>query len=282
MVEYSKNLRRFRETIEPITASVYFAPEPLQALGALGLTPMEAYFCGRSAPMGRVEGAVVSSVFTFFEPSVARAATDGGWKKVDPADVLQARLEGVSACMARLIGSGPDGAARKAAGILLQAMESVPDAGRPLFAAWKSVQISEGDENLKLWRACDLFREHRGAAHSSAWLVSGLRPREAVVLSKHWWGLESNTYLAVHGWSQDDIAEAEEALESLGHLEAGRISRQGVALRDEIEDLTDRMQKDVAEAVQGRLDELTEALVPTRDAVVEAGGYPLQRVPSRP
>lgn len=281
MLDYSADLRRFRETIEPIAASVYFVPEPLQKLGALGLNPIEAYFCGRSAPMGRVEGAVVASLFAFFKHEVATSAVEGGWKKAGPAEVIRARLEGISAYMNRVLGPEPQEPARRAAVALTEVMESVSEAGRPLFAAWRGVELPEGDANLELWKACDLFREHRGAAHTAAWLVSGLGPKEAVVLSKYWWGMESNSYIAVHGWSNDDVREAEGILESLGYIADGRITDTGLALRDEIEDLTDRMQEEVVDGLEGRLDELTESLTPTRDAIAEMGGYPLRRVPSR-
>jgi hypothetical protein len=281
MQEYSQALRKFRETVEPIAASVYFAPEPLGSLTSLGLSPIEAYFCGRSAPMGRVDGSVISSIFAFFKPSVAISATNQGWDKADPNEVVRARLDGISKYFTRVIGPEPDETTRLAVDTLLSAVESVSDMSRPLFAAWRNIELPRDDVNLALWRACDLFREHRGAAHAAAWLTAGLHPRECVVLSKHWWGMESNSYLAVHGWSKDDVSESEKELETLGYLEDGRITPKGIELRDEVEDLTDRMQCDIVAALAGKLEELTTVFSPTRDLFVETGGYPLARVPTR-
>ncbi len=280
MRDYRRSLRTFRETIEPIAAAMYFVPEPLQNLQALGLTPIEAYFCGRAAPMGRVTGASVASLFMFFKPDVAIAAVEGGWEKVEPSTVTPARLEGISRAMSRILGAEPPREATEAADIVLSALESVTDAGRPLFAAWRNLEIGD-DANLKLWRACDLFREHRGASHIAAWLVSGLHPREAVALSRHWWGMESTVYLSFHGWSKDDIDDAEKVLESLGYLAKGAITDRGVALRDEIEDLTDRMQRDVVEALDANLDELADAFRSVGETFIRSGGYPMRAVPSR-
>ncbi len=280
MPDYSGELRNFRETVEPIAAAVYFSPEPIQALAALGLGPLEGYFCGRAAAMGKVSGETVRSIFAFFNPKVAVPATESGWQKASPEDVLHARLYGISSCMRRLLGPDLDPDLVRVTETLSGAMESLDGSGRPLFAAWRSVEIPD-DPHLRLWRACDLFREHRGAAHVAAWLISELPPREAVTLSKYWWRMESNSYLAVHGWSDSDVAEAEERLRSLGYLDEEGITDKGRALRDEVEDLTDRMQRDAVEAIGGRLSELASALAGASRAVVEARAYPLSKVPSR-
>lgn len=281
MLEYSEQLRMMRETIEPIAASVYFAPETIQRLQALHLSPLEAYFCGRSAAMGRLTGPSVSSIFAFFNPKIAESSVESGWNKTDPPSVVDARLDAVASYMGRVILSEPTSDVKATIDLLSSVVDSVPDAGRPLFGAWRKIEIPNKDWRLRLWRACDLFREHRGAAHTAAWLVSGIAPREAVVLSKHWWGLQSNAYLAVHGWSETDISEAESVLESLGYLNESRVTQSGIELRDEIEDLTDRMQIDIVRALSGKFGQITQALTPFRDAVLQAGAYPMRQVPAR-
>jgi len=277
-----ERLRKLREVLEPIAASAYFSPEPLQSLGGLGLDPLEAYFCGRSAPIGVLSPASAVSIFGFFKPDLVKRAIETGWKKTTPEKAIDARLEGISKAFRRLLEGENIGRALEALRPVGDALESVPSISMPFFEAWRSVEIGDEDEYLQLWRICDLFREHRGGLHEAAWATTGLTAPEAVVLSKLWWGMTDDSYLRVHGWSKDDCETALQSLEKKGLAAQGAITSEGLRLRDEVEELTDRGQDILISSVgEKALEDAGSALEPLSRACIDRRGYPLRQVPRR-
>ena len=80
-------------------------------------------------------------------------------------------------------------------------------AGRPLFAGLARQPWPE-DPYGRLWRACDLLREHRGDGHIAASIAAGLDPVAMNVLTELWVGMPFGTYSATRGWSADQLATA--------------------------------------------------------------------------
>ena len=78
--DFQEKARRLRNTVEPVAAGVYFAPEAHAAYAALGFEgspvtqdgvarpDLNAYFTSRGACMGPVPGEVVASAFGCFNP----------------------------------------------------------------------------------------------------------------------------------------------------------------------------------------------------------------------
>jgi hypothetical protein len=98
---------------------VYFAPEANAAYQALGFEPspvaqdgvarpeLKSYFTSRGACMGQVPGEVVAAAFGVFNPKVVVAAVQAGWQLASRDAILQAREQGATAMLQRVLGEQP-------------------------------------------------------------------------------------------------------------------------------------------------------------------------------
>lgn len=269
----SSALQEMRHWLEPLAATVYFNPEPNNAYIELGLNIMEGYFCSRSSALGKIDGSIVASVFGFFKPELAITSVDTGWSKTDPATLIQVRTAGAAAALRRLLDKPVQ---PRVVELLLPAMLNAPSEGRPLFVAWRNVEMPD-DPVEQLWRVLDLYREHRFAGHLAAWTSTGIGPREASILSEAWWGLPPKTYARTFGWTTEELDEGLQIIEATGLTKDGKITSTGKALRDEVENLTDRSQAAIErELGETLLAELTSILRPLCEQVLDKGGYPLR------
>ena len=106
--------RRLRNALEPLAANVYFAKPAHDRYEALGLDYFAGYFCSRSACMGRLTGEAVTATFGVFSPAAVLPAVEKGWSLTDPETILEARREGATEELTRILteandGSLPDG-----------------------------------------------------------------------------------------------------------------------------------------------------------------------------
>lgn len=286
-----RRTRTLRNLAEPIAASVFFAPEAHQAYARFGFAPAQgevedvalfdwsAYFATRAAPLGPVSPALVTAVFGVFPEAWITEALAGAWDRAAPHELLTAREQGGVAALRRLLGDDPPGVAR-ASELLRRGLEAAPVAGLPLFAALRALPWPETAVG-QLWRACDLYREHRGDAHVAAWTAAGLDGCQACLLNDLRQGLALGSYVRTRRWSDDQIDAAVDALRAGGWLDGDELSPQGRAAREVIEATTDRVQVPIVDAIGDDLDELVSLLHPLRDAIIERGGYPGRRFVER-
>jgi hypothetical protein len=260
------------DLVEPIAASVYFSPEAHKGYEALGLDYFEGYFCSRSACLGRVPWSVVAAAFGAFKPAVVEAAVTSGWNKTGPEELLAARLTGATAQLTRLLGE-PTGATERATEILRELTDGIDPSGRALFAGLSVLPWPDTPWG-GLWRAADLVREHRGDGHIAAW-IPHTDSTEITVLTELAWGIPPRSYVFTRGWSTDDVDAAYERLEARGLVKGEELTNTGRALRKEIEDETNRAEREVVERLGDRADELFGLLQPWTDAIVAGGGYPV-------
>src|SRR3954463_9489560 len=119
--DFQERARRLRNAVEPVAAGVYFAPEAHAAYEALGFAgspvtqggvarpDLKAYFTSRGACMGQVPGEVVAAAFGCFNPKVVDMAVTAGWQIADRDSILQAREQGATGMLQRVLGEHPDG-----------------------------------------------------------------------------------------------------------------------------------------------------------------------------
>ena len=270
--------RDLRNVCEPIGANVYFAPEAHQRYTALGLNYASGYFCSRGASLGRPSGLVVAAAFGVFSPAVVVPAVEDGWSKTDPETILQARREGAVASLHRLLGEPDESQIQRAVELLQRAFDVAEHAGHPLYAGLRSLPFP--DEPLaRLWRCCDMLREHRGDSHIAVWTRAGLRPIEIQLLSEIQLGIPPKTYSATRGWTPQQMDAALDEMRGRGWLDdQNALTPQGAAFRDRIESDTDEMEVPLIDAIGDDLDELLGLLRPWASAIVaagiEGGGYP--------
>src|SRR4051812_34879831 len=176
--------RRMFQLVEPIAVVTYMAPEPTDAVMALGLPSVwDAYFAGRAAPLGRdVPAAVVHALFYNFAEGEAARHIPRVWQKVSPEEVNVARQRGSVTTLRRILGDLADTPrVARSAGLLIKAGTSAATEGRAIFAAVRTLPLPD-EPVARLWHGANLLREHRGDGHVAALLTAGIGGTEAHVL----------------------------------------------------------------------------------------------------
>jgi len=268
-----ENARRLRNLVEPLAAGVYFAPEAQQRYEALGLNYFEGYFCSRGACLGNAPWSVICAAFGAFKPAVVEQAVTRGWSKTDAEVLLEARRDGATEQLNRLLGEpGPE--MTQATDILFSLTEGVDPSGRMLYAGLSVLPVPDTPMG-RLWRAADLVREHRGDGHIAAW-VSRTDSCEITLLTELTWGLQPGAYVFTRGWDQDDVDAARARLQERGLLDGeGQLTESGRAFRAEIEHSTDLAEREILDRLGDRAGELFSLIRPLAKTIVENGGYPV-------
>jgi hypothetical protein len=270
--------RRMWPAFETYHAQIYFVPEAAEAYRNLGLKGgWMGYFASRAAPLGPASPELVTAVFFNFHPAMVARALPDAWALASPADVLAARLQSADAALRRLIPDHVDSpATAEAAALAREAAEAPALAGRPLFAALRSLPWPE-EPHLVLWHACTLLREHRGDGHVAALTAAGLDGCESHVTVTATGAVPRETLQSNRKWSDDDWAAAEERLVQRGWLDPdGRLTDAGRAGRAEVEARTDTLAEEPWRALgPERTERLLGLLTPMARAINDAGGVPV-------
>jgi hypothetical protein len=127
-----------------------------------------------------------------------------------------------------------------------------------------------------LWHACTLLREHRGDGHVAVLTAAGIGGREANVVQVGA-GVVPRDVLSVARHYDDaewDVLSA--GLNARALLDRdGNLTNEGRALKEDVEDRTDRIALTAYEALDDQqLEEFLDALDPLARAVVAAGDIP--------
>ncbi len=236
--------RRLWRALEPLHAFVYFVPEGPAEYSAVGLKGARmGYFASRSAPLGPVPAEVVIATFYNFAPGVVHRAIPDAWARARPSDVLAARLRVVDTALRRLLGDDGVGSAEvtEAAELARRAAAGCSPQGRPLYAGHAALDWPD-EPHLALWHAITLLREFRGDAHIAMLVAEGVGPCDALQLHSTSWEFPKDLLKATRAWSDDEWGAAGARLVDAGVLSAaGDLTEAGGALRQRIEDATDRL-----------------------------------------
>jgi hypothetical protein len=267
--------RRMWRALEPYHAITYFAPETRQATDELGLRGgWMSYFACRAAPLGEVGPELVTAVFYNFHPSMVARAIPDAWALASPDQLLKARLQAVDLAVRRML---PEASTtlRRTAELARQAAELAPLGGRPIAAA--NAGLAWPDEpQLDLWQATTILRESRGDGHVAALVTAGLSPCQANVTISAVGGPSKAVYQAARRWSDEEWAEAEEDLRSRGLLATdGKLTEQGRALRQQVEDTTDALaEQGWSRFGDAAAEELDRLIRPISGAIMASGIVP--------
>jgi hypothetical protein len=244
--------RRAWTLYEPIHAIVYFAPEVTETYKAAGLRGgWMGYFASRSAPMGAVGAEVVTAVFHNFKPAMVARAIPDAWTFSSPERVLEARWSVADSALRRLWGDAVHSAdVAEAAASALELARGLDAGGRPLFAGTAGLSVPEAP-HLALWHACTLLREHRFDGHIAALTVHGLSGIEALItIVASGSGVDAAAYRTFRGWTEEEWAQAEQGLRDRGLIDAASsLTAEGRALREGVEQMTDRLAARVWDAM---------------------------------
>jgi hypothetical protein len=265
--------RLLRDAVEPIATICWWAREANEAAIGLGLSFLERYVRGRAAPLATSNASVVVSCFGTFEPAVIRSVLAHCNADVSDEQILQARERGAVAALSAVTDGMDLSAADWAAARLYQVMTEVEATARPLFGALRTIPCPT-DPIGKLWRAAELYREHRGDGNLAASISAGLDPVEMNVITELWLDYPLGEYSSSRGFATDRIAVATERLRRRGWVEENSLTEEGRFARDEIERATDSTQQLIIDSLGGDVHEITKAIAAIGRAVVDAFAAP--------
>lgn len=262
--------RRLRDAIEPIAMHSVWSRHTNERLAGLGHNFMTSYVCGRAALLGDPTTGVVVSSFAVFEPNMLKGAYEGGKNLCDRSTLLEARDEATIASLTQVL-DGEHVAATAAA--LRRGVEVVSGAGRPLFSGLRDQPWPESPVG-QLWRATELFREHRGDSHVAACVAAGIDPVEMNVMTELYVGMPLASYSASRGWDEATLQAAATRLQDRGLLDNGALTAAGQTFRASIEDRTDDAQQSIIDAIGDDLDSAVEATTQWSQQCVQAQAFP--------
>jgi hypothetical protein len=266
-------------TLEPYHAMIYFVPEARTAFTALGLKGYwMGYFASRSAAMGAASANLITATFYNFHPRMIARAIPDAWHITTPERVLAARYESADAALRRLLGeriNSPELA--EAAALAREATEGCDIAGRPLFAAHAALPWPT-EPHLILWHAVTLLREFRGDGHIVALLSTGLDGCEAHITLAGTGKVPRQAIQPMRGWTDEEWNAAQTRLRERELLDdEGKLTEQGIILRQSIEDLTDLLALPPWQHLGAeRYNRLLQLVHPLSASIIEQGGFPQQ------
>jgi len=265
------------QVLEPYHAVVYFSPEAKPAYAEAGLKGgWMGYFASRSAAFGPASADVVIATFYNFHPDMVRRAIPDAWTLSSPERVLAARTAVADATLRRLLGDGVvSDEIDEAAALAREAADSCDAAGRPLFAAHRSLGWPK-DPHMELWHAATLLREHRGDGHVASLLAEGIDGCEAHVLAAAAGTVDAASQRSFRGWSEAEWDAAEERLHDRGYIDReGNLTDPGRALRELVEDRTDRLALAPFAAIgSAKAERLEELMMHASTTIASGGGVP--------
>lgn len=233
---------RNARSVQTTVGWIFWDPSAVARFEALGLPGPLGYIAARSAPLAPAGPDAVIAAFGSISPAGIRwafdllagsgATFDDVWAARDEAvrEGLEAHAPAILEPLARL---GP---------LLWPVVEQLPSVGRTFYAAHLRMP-RPADPVLSGWHAVNCLREWRGDTHWALVVAAGLTGVEASIVHNAWLGYEPDWLPQSRGTDAADLAAAWASLASRGLAAADPlvVTAPGVALRQRIEDDTDRL-----------------------------------------
>jgi len=234
--------RRNARSVQTTIGWIFWDPGAIARYQAAGLPEGFAgplgYIAARCAPLAAAGPHAVIAAFGTISAVGIRAAFDilgtedrfvELWVARDAAvrDGLDAHAPAASAALEQF---GPQ---------LWPVVEQLPAIGRVLYAAHLDVARPD-DPALSGWHAVNCLREWRGDTHWALVVAAGLTHPEASILHNAWLGYEPDWLARSRGGTDEEIAQGWASLERKGLAVDRKVTSEGIALRQHLEDETDR------------------------------------------
>jgi hypothetical protein len=243
MTDWFAITRRNARSVQTTVGWIFWDPGAVERYAAAGLPADFAgplgYIAARCAPLAGAGPDAVVAAFGSISPVGIHAAFDllGGpdrfrelWTARDAA-VLEGLRRWAPAIVEPLVELGPE---------LWAVVEQLPVIGRVLFGAHLAMDRPD-DPLLSGWHAVNCLREWRGDTHWALVVAAGLTHAEASILHNAWLGYERDWLANSRGTSPTDLAAGWAALQDTGRAADDIVAPEGIALRQRIEDDTDRL-----------------------------------------
>ena len=231
-----RNARSVQTTI----GWIFWDPGAVARFEALGLPGPLGYIGARAAPLAPAGPEAIEAAFGSISALGIALAFDAVEKNGTTFDALwhardEAVVEGLRtyapAIIDPLIELGPP---------LWAVVDQLPTVGRPLYASHLRM-ARPADPLLSGWHAVNAVREWRGDTHWAIVAASGLSGIEASILHNAWLGYERDWLATSRGSTPDEIERGWASLRAEGLADGDIVTPGGVALRQHIEDETDRL-----------------------------------------
>jgi hypothetical protein len=265
MTDWIEITRRNARSVQTTVGWIFWDPGAIERYHAAGLPEHVAgplgYLAARCAPLAGAGPDAVIAAFGSISPTGIRAAFDllGGPDRF--RELSLARDAAVTEGLRRhapdivepLVELGP---------ALWEVVDELPLVGRVLFGAHLAVPRPE-DPLLSGWHAVNCLREWRGDTHWAITVAEGLGHAEASILHNAWLDYEADWLATSRGTSPADLDAGWRSLAARGLARGRTVLPEGVALRQRIEDATDRLTTRPWELLgEARSVELAERLEP--------------------
>jgi hypothetical protein len=242
MTDWPAVATRNARSVQTTVGWIFWDPGAVARYEAAGLPEGLAgplgYIASRCAPLAPAGPSAVTAAFGSISPLGIAAVfdlLDGDgfarmWQVRD-----EAVMEGLATFTPELLDTlgamGPD---------LWTVVDTLPLVGRVLFGAHLRMPRPT-DAALSGWHAVNCLREWRGDTHWALVVAAGLTHAEASILHNAWLGYEDDWLARSRGTSPDAIEDGWRALEAKGLAVDRTVTPDGVTLRQDIEDDTDRL-----------------------------------------
>jgi hypothetical protein len=231
--------RRNARSVQTTIGWIFWDPGAVERFEKLGLPGPLGYIAARAAPLGPAGADATIAAFGSISPVGIRLAFEmvaqhttfeAVWRARDEAVVegLHAYAPEICAPLSEL---GP---------VLWPVIDELPRVGRVFFAAHLRMPRPD-DPLLSAWHAVNCIREWRGDTHWALVAASGLDGVEVSILHNAWLGYERDWLAKSRGSSPEEIERAWTSLAARGFVRDDEVTNAGLALRQQIEDDTDRL-----------------------------------------
>ena len=234
---------RVARSVQTTIGWIFWDPGAKERYAAAGIPEAFAgplgYIASRCAPLAPAGPDAVIAAFGSISPTGVRGAFAILGTPERFAEIWAARDAAVVEGLHRhapdivtpLVENGPD---------LWRVVEQLPLVGRVLFGAHLRMPRPD-DALLSGWHAVNCLREWRGDTHWALTVAAGLTHAESSILHNAWLGYDADRLALSRGTSPEDIAAGWASLQRRGLAADGMVTADGLALRQHIEDETDRL-----------------------------------------
>lgn len=239
-VDWIEVTRRNARSVQTTIGWIFWDPVAVASYERLGLPGPLGYIASRASPLAPAGADATIAAFGSISPVGIRLAFNLlETKEINLDDVWHARDEAVlnglasyaPAIMEPLADFGPK---------LWPVVDQLPTVSRVLFAAHLRMP-RPADPVLSGWHAVNCLREWRGDTHWNVVSAHGLSGVEVSILHNAWLGYERDWLANSRGTSPDDLERGWSSLRGRGLAADDSVTSEGVALRQQIEDDTDRL-----------------------------------------
>ncbi|MDO8390144.1 MAG: hypothetical protein Q7V57_06620 [Actinomycetota bacterium] len=243
MTDWFEVTRRNARSVQTTIGWIYWDPGAVQRYQALGLPEGFAgplgYIAARSAPLA---GAGPEAVIAAFG-SISRMGIEGAFRLLGTPDRFRELWDARDAAVAEGLRTFTPEIVEpltRYGELLWPVVQQLPQVGRVFFGAHLAMPRPT-DPLLSGWHAINCLREWRGDTHWALVVAAGLTHAEASILHNAWLGYEPDWLAKSRGSTPDDIEQGWHRLETKGLAGDRTVTADGIALRQRLENDTDRL-----------------------------------------